>query len=91
MTEAQQKESEVTPNEVLFDPPLKFQDRTVDKVVFRPPLVKDMRAADRVAESDLDKEVVVIAKITGINEADLDTLTWPQYSKLQDKYSSFFV
>lgn len=86
----ERKEGAENPNEVVFDPPLKFQGRTIDKVVLRTPLVADMREADRRAESDLNKETIVISRISGINEVDLDTLTWPQYKKLQDKYASFF-
>lgn len=84
------KDTARNPNEVVFDPPLKFQGQTIDKVILRAPLVKDMREADRRAESDLDKEVIVIARVSGINEEDLDTLSWPQYKQLQDKYVSFF-
>lgn len=88
--EPEVKETAENPNEVKFDSPLKFPGRTVDRVVMREPLVSDMREADRRSRSDLDKEAIVIAKISGINEEDLDTLSWPQYRKLQDKYASFF-
>ena len=82
--------AEPNPYEVPFDPPLKFPGQEVGKVVFREPTLADMRSANRRADTDLDREVVMISLITGLNEEDMDTMKAAQYRKLQDKYASFF-
>lgn len=76
---------------IKFDPALQFTgEKPVPEVTMREPKVADMRAADRTEGGELDKEVVMIARLTGINAEDLDTLTGAQYKKLQGEYASFF-
>ena len=76
---------------IKFDPPLLFAgDKPRAEVTMREPMVKDMRIADRTEGGDLDREVVMIARLTGINIEDLDTLSASQYKQLQNEYAAFF-
>jgi len=77
---------------IKFDPPLQFTDaQPMSQVTMREPKVADMRISDRTEGGDLDREVVMIARLTGIVIEDLDTLTGKQYKKLQDEYAAFFA
>jgi len=73
-----------------FDPPLAFNDVTTHEVTLRESKVKDMKVVDRIGGSDLEKELVMVARLTGINAEDLETLSVSQYKLLQEGYASFF-
>lgn len=75
---------------IKFDPPLKFTGGEIREVSMREPKVKDMKAIDAIDGGDLEKEITMISRLTGINIEDLDTLGIKNYKKLQDKYASFF-
>ena len=77
---------------IKFDPPLKFTGtEPTAEVTMREPKVADMRVSDRTEGGEVDKEVVMIARLTGINVEDLDTLSIAQYKKLQNEYADFFA
>ncbi len=76
---------------ITFDPPVKVANgEPISEIVMREPLVKDMRVADRMQGSDLDKEVAMIARLTGVNPDDLDGFSAANYRKLQGEYAAFF-
>lgn len=76
---------------ISFDPPLAFNGETIAEVVMQEPKVKDMRHVDKLGGTDLEKEVVMIGRLTKINPEDLDSLSVNQYKQLQDNYAAFFV
>ncbi len=76
---------------ILFDPPVEITgEKPLDKIVMREPKVADMRAVDRMEGGELDKEVAMIARLTGINIEDLDGFSARQYQQLQKEYAAFF-
>ena len=76
--------------QITFEPPLVFHGKEKPTVVIREPKVKDMRVVDQISGSDLEKEMVMICRLTGINEEDLDTLSVNEYKRLQEAYAGFF-
>ncbi len=76
---------------ISFDLPVEITgEKPLDKIVMREPKVADMRAVDRMEGGELDKEVAMIARLTGINIEDLDGFSARQYRKLQKEYAAFF-
>ncbi|MEH0020881.1 MAG: phage tail assembly protein [Desulfobacter sp.] len=76
---------------ISFDPPLTIGEESLTEITMREPLVKDMRHVDRLGGTDLEKEVVMISRLTRINPEDLDRLSVNQYKQLQDHYAAFFT
>ncbi len=58
------------------------------EVTMRPPLVKDMRAVAHI-ETQEEKEIALIANLTGLDEGDIDDLTLKEYMKLQKALVGF--
>jgi len=60
-----------------------------DKVVeMREPLVRDIRAVSHIEQDD-ERELALIANLTGMSSEELDALTYADYLKLQEEYLGF--
>lgn len=76
---------------VNFNKPVTLAGKEVNAVEMREPTVADMRAVDKQGSTDLEKEILMIGRLIDVPGDELDTLSVPDYRKLQEKYAAFFA
>ena len=64
---------------------IKIKDK---EVTMRPPLVKDMRAVAHISTQE-EKEIALIANLTGLSVEEIDNLTLKEYLRLQEALVGF--
>lgn len=69
---------------ITLSRPLQLADGSaIETLKLREPEVKDFRVASQQAQSNVDREVIVVARCCGLVLEDVDKLAWKDYVNVQ--------
>jgi hypothetical protein len=74
---------------VKLDHPITLPDRELTEVTLRRIKVKDNLSARKQASDDAEREIVLLGKLSGLNQEDIGELDMSDYSKLQEALLGF--
>lgn len=73
-------------SELVLKHPFVASGKKVEKLTLRRPTVKDLRTMGRYGESEEDKEIGLMAALTGMIPEDLDAMDLADYKALQESF-----
>lgn len=77
------------PNTLKLEFPLKLEGGEVAALVMRRPTVGDHLAAEKATGGELDAEVILFARLCGMNPEDMQPMDMADYKGLQEIYKGF--
>jgi hypothetical protein len=75
--------------ELKLSAPIEHDGKTITSLKLRRPIVADMLAAQKVSTSEPERELNLIAVLTGIPRAAVEKLDMRDYMALQRKLAEF--
>lgn len=76
---------------IVLSIPLQFEGREITEITLRRPLVRDRLAVDRLgsSRSDAEKEVMLIASLSGLPLEAIEGMDLGDYGRLQERLGEF--
>lgn len=74
---------------IVLQRPVKLADRTLDKITMRRAKVRDVLEVAPGSKSEDDKEVRLIAKLSGNNPEDLHDVDYADWQRVQQVFLGF--
>jgi hypothetical protein len=73
-------------NEINLKYPFTAGGKKIEKLTLRRPVVKDLRTMGRYGDSEEEKEIGLMASLSGLIPEDMDAMDVADYKALQDSF-----
>ena len=87
---AENRAKALTVDVILAFPIRRDDDTTIDKITVRRPKVRDRMDVQRSKDSDPDKELKLVAKVTDLSPNEVEELDVADYAYIQEVLEGFF-
>lgn len=77
------------PVKIALKYPIKVNGEETSELTMRRPVLRDMRVASKSGSNDPDRELHLLASLTGVSPGDLESLDMADYLQMQEAYAGF--